>query len=589
MTVADESAKSLPDGFRHNERGAIEYRVARKDDEDERWEWLCSPLEIMAETRDADEKDWGLLVRIKARGGAGIWHTQIVKQSLCVAESGEMFALLASLGLKITPAKGGKDRLRALLSLASPGKLVRLASRIGWHGDNTFVLPDEAFGALSGEPIVFQMEHPVMHNYRRKGTFEGWRNEVAARAAGNSRLIFGLSAAFAGPFLQPLNVEGGGFHLRGDSSTGKSTAFTWMGGSVWGGGSLAGFGQIWRGTDNGVESRAVLYSNTAMPLDELGMVSAAAASRIVYFLANGMGKARAGIAGEARPIAEFRILFLSSGEISLAVKLAEDGQKTMAGQEVRFIDLEADAGAGMGTFENTYGAAPNEFADIIQGACKAHYGHAAREFLKRLLADREAAMSEAKHLMGVFTHRFCPKQPAAQVSRTATRFALVAAAGEIATLWNILPWPSGTAMDAAGRMFREWHERRGTPGALEGARALEQVRAMIEKHGASRFVPVDETLRPLAPSTPVNNRLGYVRRAGDDDGGEVFYVLPEMFKNEICKGLDAARVAKELIRADALIPGKDGKSSQSIRFPGLGQKRLYVVDGIKLSANEAAD
>ena len=91
-------------------------------------------------------------MRIKARGGGGIWHTQIVTQALCIAESGELFALLASLGLKITPAKGGKDRLRALLSLASPGKLVRVASRIGWHGDNTFVLPDEAFGALIQRP-----------------------------------------------------------------------------------------------------------------------------------------------------------------------------------------------------------------------------------------------------------------------------------------------------------------------------------------------------------------------------------------------------------------------------------------------------
>ena len=589
MTVADESVKSLPDGFRNTERGAIEYRVARKDDEDERWEWLCSPLEILAETRDADEKGWGVLVRVKARGGAGIWHRQILAQALCISEGGELFVLLASLGLKITPGKGGKDRLRTLLCLANPGELVRVASRIGWHGDNTFVLPDEAFGALSGEHIVFQPEHPVTHNYKRKGTFNGWRNEVAARAIDNSRLVFGLSAAFAGPFLQPLNIEGGGFHLRGDSSTGKSTAFTWMAGSVWGGGSLLGFGQSWRTTDNGIEGRAVLYSNTVLPLDELAMVSGAVASRITYFLANGMGKARAGIAGEARPIAEFRVLFLSSGEISLAAKLAEDGQKTMAGQEVRFIDLEADAGAGIGTFENTYGAAPKEFADIIRAACSEHYGHAAREFLKRLLADREAAIAEAKHLMGVFMHRFCPKNSAAQVSRAATRFALVAAAGEIATLWDILPWPSGTAMDAAGRMFREWLERRGTPGALESARALEQVRAMIEKHGASRFVPVDESLRPLAPSTPVINRLGYVRRSANDDGGEVFYVLPEMFKNEICKGLDAARVAQELICAGALMPGKDGKRSQSIRFPGLGQKRVYVIDGNKLSGNEAAD
>ena len=524
-----------------------------------------------------------MLVRIKARGGAGIWHTQIVTQALCIAEGGELFALLASLGLKITPAKGGKDRLRALLCLASPGKLVSVASRIGWHGERTFVLPDEAFGELSGEHIAFQPEHPVPHNYKRKGTFEGWRNEVAARAIGNSRLAFGLSAAFAGPLLQPLNIEGGGFHLRGDSSTGKTSSL-WMAGSVWGGGGLNGFMQSWRTTDNGLEGRAVLHSDTLYLLDELAMAAGTAASRIAYFLANGQGKARAGIAGEGRPIAEFRVFFLSTGEISLAAKLAEDGLSTMAGQETRFIDLEADAGAGMGSFESIHSAeTPAAFADAVKSACHEHYGHAGREFLRHLLAGQAEALDEAVHLMEVFATKACPAQLAAQVSRAAKRFALVAAAGELATLWGILPWPSGTAMAAAVRMFREWLERRGTPGALESMRALAQVRAMLEKHGASRFMPVDTDLRLISPSTPVNGRLGYVKRpAGDDDGGEVFYVLPEMFRSEICKGLDAARVAQELARAGALIPDTDGKRSQTLYFPGTGQKRVYVIDAVKL-------
>ncbi len=523
MTGADENVKNLPDGFRYTERGAIEYRLARKADEDEdRWEWLCSPLEILAETRDADEKGWGLLVRIKARGGAGIWHTQIVTQALCISEGGELFALLASLGLKITPAKGSKDRLRALLCMASPGKLTRIASRIGWHGDNTFVLPDEAFGELSGEHIVFQPEHPVPHNYKRKGTLEAWRNEVAARAIGNSRLLFGLSSAFAGPLLQPLNIEGGGFHLRGDSSTGKTSSL-WMAGSVWGGGGQNGFMQSWRTTDNGLEGRAVLHSDTLLLLDELAMAAGIAVSKISYFLSNGQGKVRAGIAGEGRPIAEFRVFFLSTGEISLAAKLAEDGLTSMAGQETRFIDLEADAGAGMGTFENIHGAeTAAAFADAINKLCHEHYGHAARAYLKPLLSDPGEAVAEAQHLMDVFMSHACPQHLAAQVTRAAKRFALVAAAGELAALWGILPWPGGTAMDAASRMFREWLERRGTPGALESMRALAQVRAMIEKHGASRFVPWNPDECPPVPSAPVNNRLGFVRRDGEHI---TYYVL----------------------------------------------------------------
>lgn len=50
------------------------------------------------------------------------------------------------------------------------------------------------------------------------------------------------------------------------------------------------------------------------------------------------------------------ILFLSTGEISLGDKLAEDGRRVTAGQQVRVIDLQADAGAGLGLFETLHGA-----------------------------------------------------------------------------------------------------------------------------------------------------------------------------------------------------------------------------------------
>ena len=137
MNAVAEAVKTLPEGFRYTDRGAIEYRYARKDGEDERWEWLCSPLEILAETRDADEKGWGLLVRIKARGGAGIWHTQIVTQALCIAEGGELFALLASLGLE---DHAGQGRQRPLAGAALPCEPRQacsrcLAHRLAWRAN----------------------------------------------------------------------------------------------------------------------------------------------------------------------------------------------------------------------------------------------------------------------------------------------------------------------------------------------------------------------------------------------------------------------------------------------------------------------
>ena len=575
------SRQKLPDGFRYDKRDSIEFLLPRKtEDEDEVWAWLCSPLEVLAETRSEDEKGWGLLVRVKTPDG--LWHTQAVPRALFLAESGEVFSMLFNLGLKITPAKAGKERLRALLCMSSSQKRARTTTRVGWFGPRTFILPDAAFGECGNEHIVYQPEHPIPHAYALKGSLDGWRGEVAARAMGNSRLALAASIAFAGPLLQPLGIEGGGFHMRGDGSCGKTTAL-WVAGSVWGGGPMAGFLQSWRTTDNGLEARAVLHSDTFLPMDELGQATAASAAKTIYMVANGQGKQRAGIAGEGRPVAEFRVLFLSTGEVSLAAKLAEDGLTSMAGQETRFVDLEADVGAGMGAFEDTHGAeSAAAFSDAIKAAGATHYGHASRAFLRRLLAEPEEAFSEAKCLMSAFVARTCPKDATGQVARVAKRFAIVAASGEIAQQWGILPWPEGHAMDASARMFREWLNRRGSTGALEGVNALNQVRGIIEKHGASRFVPWNPGECPPVPSAPVISRLGFVRRDGDM---ATYYVLPQMFKQEVCKGLDPARVARELVKCGAVTPDKRGSAASSVYLPGIGTGRCYVIDAEKLFAD----
>ena len=599
------AGSALPEDYRYTEWGGIEYLAGQgtgplTGEMKEVWEWLCSPLEILAETRDIEGKNWGVKVRIKARGGEGRWHTQIIPQAICIADGGELFGLLAGLGMKITPDKKGKDRLRSLLCLASPGKLVRTVTQTGWHGGNAFVLPDEAFGALGGEEIEYRSEQPVKHLYATKGSYEAWRHEVAAKAIGNSRLIFGLAAAFAGPFLQPLDMQGGGFHIHGRSSGGKSICFTWAAGSVWGGGGKLGFGVSWNTSRAGAEGQAVAHSDTILNMDELGEAMADAVWNLFYMFGNGMGKARGGIMGEARPIAQFAIIYLSSGEVSLETKLKEKGFKLMAGQEVRCAEIEANAGAGMGAFEDIHGAPNAEaFTNAIEQACKKNYGHAARMFLRRLFADRAAAVDEIERLMRAFLKHGCPDGAAAQVKRVAKRFALVAAAGELAAAWNILPWPEGTAMKGTKRMFDDWLKQRGTAGDRESIQAILQVRGMIERHGASRFMPIDgkkkaegvEAAGAVRLSEQVRDRLGYVKRPleKDDTEGEIFYVLPGQFKDEICKGLNYRLVAQELKRIDALELSSKGECTKPAYISGLGTNRYYVIKSNKLFAEAPPD
>ncbi len=168
---------------------------------------------------------------------------------------------------------------------------------------------------------------------------------------------------------------GGGFHFRGASSSGKSTALI-VAGSVWGGGGTRGYVRQWRATDNALESVAALSCDSLLCLDELSQVEAKAASSAVYMLANGKGKARAGREGQARKVLEWRVLFLSNGEIAQADKIKKGGGRIAAGMEVRVIDLRADVGEGMGIFEDIHDATdPAGFAQTLKQTSNTIIGH----------------------------------------------------------------------------------------------------------------------------------------------------------------------------------------------------------------------
>ena len=106
-------------------------------------------------------------------------------------------------------------------------------------------------------------DYPLKHAYRVSGTLKAWQG-MARLAVGNSRLVFLLSTAFAGPLLQLVGVEGGGVHLVGSSTVGKTTGLK-VAGSVWGGGGLNGYIRTWRATDNALEGTAVALRHASVP------------------------------------------------------------------------------------------------------------------------------------------------------------------------------------------------------------------------------------------------------------------------------------------------------------------------------------
>jgi uncharacterized protein (DUF927 family) len=151
------------------------------------------------------------------------------------------------------------------------------------------------------------------------------------------------------------NEAGGGLHFKGSSQCGKTTILL-CAGSVWGGGGLNGFLASWRTTANGLEGVAESHCDALLCLDELGQIVAREAGEVAYMLANGSGKLRARRDGSPRPSTQWRLLFISSGEISLADKMGEIGKQPRGGQEVRLIDIKGKPSKGYGAFETLHGA-----------------------------------------------------------------------------------------------------------------------------------------------------------------------------------------------------------------------------------------
>lgn len=528
--------------------------------------WICSPLYVVAMTRDAKSGEWGRL--LEWRDDDGVRHQWAMPQELLQGDGSDMRRELARQGLSIAPDKAARDLLASYLQVWPVEARARCVERLGWHGV-VYVTPAGSIGQ-DDEIVVFQNANALEPAFAVSGTAEEWRNSVAALAAGNSRLVFVLSVAFAGPLADVVGEDSGGFHLRGGSSSGKSTALK-AAASVWGDPST--YPRLWRATANGLEGLAALHNDGLLILDELSQIDPREAGEAAYLLANGQGKARASRTGAARQSARWRLLFLSAGEESLTALMARAGKKANAGQETRLADIEADAGAGMGAFEVLHDQpTPAALALAVKDAATRYHGAAGLAWLRWIVADRSRLADFIADGIGQFVREAVPMDAAGQVIRVARRFALVAVAGELATHYGLTGWPEGEATRATQKCFAVWLESFGGTGNREERAILDLVRAFFEAHGASRFEDVAATTDQRIP-----NRAGFYRTG--DNGEREFMVLPEAFKRDVCQGFDAKTVTAVLVKAGWLEPGKDGKTAQKPRLPGLGPTRCYVFTG----------
>jgi putative DNA primase/helicase len=449
----------------------------------------------------------------------------------------------------------------------------------GWVG-KSFVLPHKTYG---DENLRFRNVDPSPEAITElKGTLQGWKDTVAARCGGNSRLILGLGISFAAPLLPMINIESGGFHLVGDTSQGKTIILSVAA-------SVTGIKDIphWRTTTNGLESTATAFNHLCLPLDEIGQADPKDVGNIAYMLANGQGKARMKKDLSNRKPKTWQLMVLSSGEFGLGKYMAQANITLKGGQEVRLPDVPAVPEDSIyGCFETIHGADTSaQFVLAIKAAVIEHHGTALDAFLSRLVIDAAdpafvGNLSKQVHLVAA---KLAEGTSNSAIGRVANRFALVQVVLGLAHKYDLLPFPVEDIEWGISTCFKAWLKGRGGDGSIEVKQAIERIEHLLVTNEFSDRV---FDLRDSDTKT-VRNLLAY-RKVGVEGHTEEFWVPPTVFDKEFVVGVNKVGLVKELQRLGWLLPPRpDGKAIRIRKING--KANYYYVFPKRKSISDTSD
>lgn len=594
----DAAANTSPyDRFAVDENGVW---FTPPGDDEGRARRVCGPLRVTGLARDTHDNQAALLLEFDTQFKRN--RRWLMPLHMLAGDGADYRRALLSQGFFTPTDRNRRAWLTDYLQSRNPSELVRHVPRVGWHG-RCYVLPEETLGSNdNGERVIFHSEAGVEANFNRRGSVDQWKANLSRLCVGNSRAAFAVATAFAGPLLAwASGTTGGGFHYTGLTSIGKTTGFL-IAASVWGKGTEKdpdSYMQKWRASSNGLEYQGEQHNDCTLILDELGQMDARDAGQSAYMLADGAGKTRSKGAGGLRAKPTWRLLYLSSGELTLAQHMETEGKKMKGGQEVRLIPIPAEVspGSALETFHEFDGG--HQLSGWVQHHAARTYGAVGRAWLEYLVDNTDGLTALLRERMDAIENQIVPESAAGQVKRGGRRFALVAAAGELATEAGLTGWPKGEATKAVATCFNAWLESRGGSGSSETTSMLKQVKQFFEISGASRFTwwnraGDDHAPNPLtragyrrmltedgkAISTDSDHQREYGEKISQADAAKMrteYFVFAEVFRAEICKGFDYQSVCRLLLEHGCLQPDKGRPFDTSARLPGLGIVRCYRI------------
>ncbi|WP_165076014.1 MULTISPECIES: DUF927 domain-containing protein [unclassified Desulfovibrio] len=469
----EQAGAALMEHFQERQNGLF-YSLKGWDMEGHDEAWVCSPIFSTARVCNAEGTGWSREVKVRAPDGK--YHQFTIPLRECMSPNVDtLLGVLCEHGLELAPHKHAGALLKLYFREASPARIKVGVKSLGWVGD-CYVLPDIVIGHYDKKPEYLG----EIGAFQVSGTLEDWISRIGCYCVGNPLPMLVVQYALTAILLGRCGQEGGGLHLYGPSSSGKST-LALVAGSVCGGKPGKGYLTQWRSTANALESTAARHNDGLLVLDEIGEATSDTVFQAIYMLTNGQGKERLRADATAKKAFQWRLNYMSTGEVPTGEKIEAGGRhKVMAGQEVRTINLPVLGPNGENVFKSLHGfRSPAALSEHLKRASKEAYGTLLRAFIAALCganpAELHANVEEITQDARRFVERVSPKEGVGQIHRVAIKFGLIAAAGGFAARHGLLPWSPEDAAKVAEEWFAIWMEKRGGTGNLEVEKAIKAI------------------------------------------------------------------------------------------------------------------
>ncbi|WP_428245434.1 DUF927 domain-containing protein [Ferrovibrio sp.] len=542
---------------------------------------LCPPIRVKAVAKvDGTSRH---LAIISYQDREGNYHKEIVPMSLMQKRHLLKDKLLDG-GFPLPSGDDG-DAVLEHLQDTTEVRCITIVLKTGWISRGAYAFPDEVVGP-DRKNYLYQSPYggTPERGSGTRGSLEKWKSSVAVPAEKSAIAIFAIAIAFASMLLRWHKIESGGFHYYAPNSHGKTTIIMAALSVLY---PVAVNGLVhWDATTAGLEQEALRCNDALLVLDEMGhlagedeKLAATQAAKISYRLAGGKGRLRSALYDPDGHACEWRLLFLSSGEMSIANLHAGVARKRYGGDELRLIDIPASLSEANGVFDNLgIGDDSAKLVDSIRTGATTHYGYAGREFLANYMTSFEDADQNVTRWMAKF-YAHVGVEPSGSSGRFASRFALAYAAARLARSYGIVTWSKERILEAIGLCHAGAVRTVPDRAALMEA-SLNSVRRKLGK--ATRALDMRNGQKYGADE--LADAAAYLRR--DSEEGDFYAVKPEALEKWLEPGVTLHTFGQEMIARNAVLTQARGLPTKQVKIKGLEKKvsyyclrKSFVVEG----------